>query len=651
MIVDKNTRTVTSTMQGDSVRMGIAEGAEAHIMSVLTDLYKDPEAAIIREYSTNGYDAHVEAGIDRPIEVTTPTQLSPFLKVRDYGCGLSVDDIHSIYSQYGASTKRATNDQVGMLGLGCKSALTYADQFTLTSVKNGTRVVVVVGRDEDGAGTMTVMDTRATDEPEGTEVMIPTKRFNNIERKAAEFFRVWPEGSVLLNGKQPARFEGLRLTDDLYIIDGSQDYIVMGNVAYPTEIDVPVSVMAFVPIGAVTFPPARESLMDTAKTRAAQEAIIAKYTETIDAAIQREMDSCSTASDAIRVMVRWRSRIPGAPQPDKYTYSGLPVPVNYAADITPLTQEEIDAGKDAPTMQRVRFGWRSTSDDIGAVPVADYPETLWIKNFVPKRLNKQHRDKATKFCADNGIATEGLTQLVTDPTSGPTTPFIDPALILDWAVVKKVELEPRTRNGRPPRVRGSFDVYVNGTSHTEGLPGDKIDQSNPVFWVNNNWWGAHRYAEALAALYPKFTLVCLPANRVGKFCRELPAAQLARDGIEAGAKQWVKRMSKKQRRALAQYDAGDGARDTLSQLDRSKVDDPMLRHGIDLAKVNVSKLVAQRADFRRYADTGSLVDEADQWKNPLTAYPLVQHTRAALSNPHVYLYLNAAYADRKSRAV
>ena len=42
-----------------------------------------------------------------------------------------VEDIHSIYSQYGESTKRGTNAQNGMLGLGCKSALTYTNQFTM----------------------------------------------------------------------------------------------------------------------------------------------------------------------------------------------------------------------------------------------------------------------------------------------------------------------------------------------------------------------------------------------------------------------------------------------------------------------------------------------------------------------------------------
>jgi sensor histidine kinase regulating citrate/malate metabolism len=126
MIATKNNSIqVESNVQGEKIAMGIDPAAMAHIMSILTDLYSDPEYAVIREYSTNAFDSHIEAGQTRPIEVTLPTDLAPFLTIRDFGIGLDAEGIESIYSLYGASTKRNTNDQVGMLGLGCKSALTY----------------------------------------------------------------------------------------------------------------------------------------------------------------------------------------------------------------------------------------------------------------------------------------------------------------------------------------------------------------------------------------------------------------------------------------------------------------------------------------------------------------------------------------------
>src|SRR3954462_183715 len=133
---------VTSTLEGEKIAMGISKENMGMVMTILTDLYSNPVLAVIREYSTNALDAQIEAGVDRPIEVTLPGPLSPFFKVRDYGDGLNEDDIRDIYSQYGTSTKRASNDVVGMLGLGCKSALTYTDQFTVTGIKNGVMTMV-----------------------------------------------------------------------------------------------------------------------------------------------------------------------------------------------------------------------------------------------------------------------------------------------------------------------------------------------------------------------------------------------------------------------------------------------------------------------------------------------------------------------------
>jgi hypothetical protein len=682
MIADKNTRHVEGNMTGDAVRMGIAEGAEAHIMSILTDLYEDPEAAIVREYSTNAYDAHVEAGVTKPIEVTTPTQLSPFLKIRDHGCGLTVDDIHSIYSQYGASTKRGTNTQVGMLGLGCKSALTYADQFTLTSAKDGTKVVVVVGRDEDGAGTMTVVDTRATDESDGTEVMIPAKRHNAIEEKAAKFFSYWPEGSVLLNGKPPKRFEGLHLTDNLYIVEdeADQSYVVMGNVAYPADIDLGdvrnVSLVAFVPIGAVNFPPARESLMDTAKTREALAKIAKEFHASVDGVIQREVDKAETPADAIRTIVKWSRYVSSAStSTNDYTYKGQKIPQSY----TPAPQPVLDSAgrqkfsdpdvqgncvalmKDTPLNTMTRYSYRhgsygswNTSVRQGSIPVSDWPRTLWLKNFVPAKMTKQHRDKLMKFCEQKGIDVSEATKIVGDPTTGPVSDFINPEWVFDWTLVRAIQLQPRaTSTGRPARLPGSYDCYVNGERKI-GLDGAAIDLTAPLFWVNNNYHGGRRYSEALNEFYPKFTLVCLPSNRVAKFCRLNPNAKTATEGVQDAADKWAATLSDEDKAVLALHDHDNGETDKLRKLDPARVDDPAVKYGCKIAKLNSDRLVRARAKFERILDTKRIVRDS-KWSNPLAPYPLVLHyyTYAGRGLPphdHCYLYMNAAYAAAQAEA-
>ena len=170
---------------GNKIDMKIDANSIEHIMAVLTDLYSDPIAAVVREYSTNAYDSHKESGQTRPIEVTLPTTFDPNFRVKDFGVGLSVNDVENIYSQYGASTKRGTDEQTGMLGLGCKSGLTYSDQFIVNAVKGGVKVSVVVSRTEKGTGVMETLDTVTTDEPNGVEIVIPTRagdsyKFANI---------------------------------------------------------------------------------------------------------------------------------------------------------------------------------------------------------------------------------------------------------------------------------------------------------------------------------------------------------------------------------------------------------------------------------------------------------------------------------------
>src|SRR4051812_10416252 len=90
------------------------------LASTFIDMYSKPALACIREYACNAYDSHKAAGNPDPIEVYLPTDLRQMFVVRDRGVGMAVDDILNIYTKYGKSTKRNSDDEVGMLGLGCK---------------------------------------------------------------------------------------------------------------------------------------------------------------------------------------------------------------------------------------------------------------------------------------------------------------------------------------------------------------------------------------------------------------------------------------------------------------------------------------------------------------------------------------------------
>ena len=79
-------RQYDGNLEGETINVGIAD--VRLIIDRLTDMYADRETAVIREYSCNALDAHIEAGVTAPIEVSTPGPMEPFLTIRDYGVGL-----------------------------------------------------------------------------------------------------------------------------------------------------------------------------------------------------------------------------------------------------------------------------------------------------------------------------------------------------------------------------------------------------------------------------------------------------------------------------------------------------------------------------------------------------------------------------------
>ena len=113
--------------------------ASAKAFSILSSgLYANKIRAIVRELSCNAVDSHVASGrTDTPFDVHLPNDLEPWFSIRDYGTGLSHEQVSSIYTTYFESTKTESNDYIGALGLGSKSPFAYTDNFTVTAIKDG----------------------------------------------------------------------------------------------------------------------------------------------------------------------------------------------------------------------------------------------------------------------------------------------------------------------------------------------------------------------------------------------------------------------------------------------------------------------------------------------------------------------------------
>lgn len=660
MIADKTSNTVIGKIEGDVARMTIDDQAMAHIMSILTNMYSDVETAVLREYATNAYDSHVEAGTKRPIEVQLPTSLSPYLKIRDFGTGLSVEDIHSMYSRYGASSKRDTNSQTGMLGIGSKSALSYANQFTLTSVKDGVALTAVVSRDEDGGGSMTIPNTSTTAEPNGTEITIPVTRSHDFTLKANRLFQYWPKGSVLVNGAAPEHIldgDVIEIASGIYYTSfgNDGDVVVQGNVPYPHDFGEDIfgryrgrgRIIAFVPIGTVMFTPSRESLHYTRSTKAALDKIVAAYKSGVKDAVQKKADACSNAMEALRAVIDF-SDLPGAPPSTDVTYRGEALPEAYAEPAL-VHQPNVNP----PYWSRRN---KAYARDERGIPATTFPGTLWIRGFIPQKFVATHKTKIEKWIEDNLPEDHGVTQYVMLREGQPRPPakWIDKSRVVEWSEVRKIKLGTTITysNGARRRLTGSYDLVVNGARMDE-TPADspllRPIVGRVIFWINqsssNVYWNN---TGRMGKMFKNYVAVCLPANRIEKFKREFPHAVAYSDAIKAEGEKFAKRVTEAQKLSLAYYNL-DRSRyspegsvwERLRSLDANRIDDPELTAAVRAAKMDVETVNSKSGLF-------SVRIETPKVKNPLTKYPLLR--RDQMKHNHTYLYLNAAYAAEQEAA-
>lgn len=338
------TKTATETnvkiqgnLNADKVKMTVSQDGAAHIMSLLTDLYSDPNLAVLREYSSNAIDSHKEVlgkmpqgAIIRPVEITLPSSLSSNFIVQDWGTGMSTDDIRDIYSSYGKSTKQRDFNQIGAFGLGCKSALTLTQQFTINSVKNGQKTVAIISRGEDGVGEVNIVSSTDTTEPNGVKVTIPIPRVSDFLGKVHNFFYTWEPGTVLVDGKQPSSMvsdgfvesqSGMFMyafNDTIKNYDVSRGFnVILGGISYPVSFNdvwgwgynndsdaarATASTGSFyveIPIGSVDLTPSREGLRYSQRTTKFLKEIMKTVSAEVFKMSTEEIENAPTRKDAL----------------------------------------------------------------------------------------------------------------------------------------------------------------------------------------------------------------------------------------------------------------------------------------------------------------------------------------------------------------
>ena len=245
MIARKNKTKLQQSQEFESHSFGIKQEGMAGIFNVLRNqLYSDKILAVIREYSTNAVDAHVEVGKEAlPIEISLPTKLLLEFKVRDYGTGLTDEQISQIYAMYGESTKRGTNKQIGQLGLGCKSAFAYGDNFLINSYVEGVKTSYNAFIDPSQIGRISKLTVEKTGEKCGIEIVIPVK-LDDVEefyKKAVNLFKYF-EILPTIKGASGRDLEKdleekiiVESNNKTWQLTDGDPVAIMGNIAY--EID------------------------------------------------------------------------------------------------------------------------------------------------------------------------------------------------------------------------------------------------------------------------------------------------------------------------------------------------------------------------------------------------------------------------------
>lgn len=208
-------------------------------------LYANKIRAIIRELSCNAVDSHTAAGkMDTPFDVHLPNQLEPYFSIRDYGTGLSHDQVTNIYTTYFESTKTDSNAFIGALGLGSKSPFSYTDNFTVTAVQNGRKGIYTAFINDQGVPSIALMMEEPTDEPSGVEVKFAVNSYGDYDKFRQEAHHVYTHFSLrpVISGANNFQFrnvayESKDIIPGVHQISGERSSrAVMGNISYPIDI-------------------------------------------------------------------------------------------------------------------------------------------------------------------------------------------------------------------------------------------------------------------------------------------------------------------------------------------------------------------------------------------------------------------------------
>ena len=299
----------------ESIGMSLDLDSAQILMQMLSkNLYSDSIGSTIRECASNALDSHRRAGVEDPIVVSfkLDDNNNYVFSVEDFGIGLDADDVKNIISKYGKSTKRNSDTELGMMGLGFKAPLAYTSSFYFICRKDGMERKYMMYEGED-TNTIDLLYERPTADRDGVKVIVPVKWgdrnnfYSKIQEQLAYFDSVYLDvtaGGHSVNNKftiyRGEYFQYSEMSKDDYL------HICLDNVYYPLDfnklgisnLEFPVALRFSLTDG--IFPtPNREAIR---YTQEAKDIILERLGQMSDFFIEkynREMENCTTFNQVI----------------------------------------------------------------------------------------------------------------------------------------------------------------------------------------------------------------------------------------------------------------------------------------------------------------------------------------------------------------
>lgn len=248
MILEKQTEAhiLQEGTSQETVKMSLDLDSAQVLMQMLSkNLYSDSIGSTIRECASNALDSHRRAGSDKPIIVSFKrnNQADTYeFAVEDFGIGLDADDVVNIISKYGKSTKRNSNTELGMMGLGFKAPLAYSSSFYFVARKGGMERKYMMYEGED-TNSIDLLYEKPTDEGNGVKVIVPVKygdRYTftqKIKEQLAYFESVYFDvdqhaGYIVPNDFTIHRAEHYQYSS---LAVNNEMHLCLDNVSYPID--------------------------------------------------------------------------------------------------------------------------------------------------------------------------------------------------------------------------------------------------------------------------------------------------------------------------------------------------------------------------------------------------------------------------------